>query len=294
MSKRFEEARIYIESKGGKMISQAFSYGKNWDNARFEWSCDKGHSNRSGFQLVKRENWCQECKFETARARASENVKNAEMRLVKYNGANKLTVECAKGHVSIMTSGHLVEGNRCSKCYKESLKLGKPRLTKEEVSQRLSVHGFEFMDQTFKTLRTEHTIKCVEGHITKRPLQHIIHGVVGCSECNNYFSSERKFRKLVEKELGVPFPKARPEWLVSPETGFRLELDCYNQELKLAFEYDGNFHFEVRNGLNNDLAKTKKNDQYKEEIARENGVTLVRVPYFMKNEEVLELIRTFK
>jgi hypothetical protein len=83
----------------------------------------------------------------------------------------------------------------------------------------------------------------------------------------------------------VPFPKCRPEWLINPETGYRLELDCYNKELGIAFEYDGHFHFEIRKGLNNNLERTKKLDRLKEDICLRNNVKLIRIPYFLKDKE---------
>jgi hypothetical protein len=38
---------------------------------------------------------------------------------------------------------------------------------------------------------------------------------------------------------GYRFKSVRPGWLENPLTGRNLELDCYNEYLKLALEYNG-------------------------------------------------------
>lgn len=92
--------------------------------------------------------------------------------------------------------------------------------------------------------------------------------------------TESTIRMIIEEIYGVPFPKVRPEWLTNPSTKRRLELDMYNEDLKLAFEYDGaqhsfytphyhknESHFEYRRLL----------DQLKTELCHQKGVTLVRI-----------------
>ncbi|XP_026331166.1 uncharacterized protein LOC113238558 [Hyposmocoma kahamanoa] len=50
---------------------------------------------------------------------------------------------------------------------------------------------------------------------------------------------------LEERFPGRKFPKHKTlRWLTNPETGRHLELDCYNEELRLAVEYNGRQHYE--------------------------------------------------
>ena len=91
---------------------------------------------------------------------------------------------------------------------------------------------------------------------------------------------------ILENILGFPLPKCRPHWLVNPITKRRLELDMYNEERAIAFEYDGaqhsyytphwhknEAHFEYRRLL----------DKLKTELCRQNGVNLIRIPWQMFN-----------
>ena len=56
---------------------------------------------------------------------------------------------------------------------------------------------------------------------------------------------ELECRRVLEKYLKKPFQKSRPDFLCNPVTGgkFNLELDCFNDSLKLAVEYNGAQHY---------------------------------------------------
>lgn len=94
--------------------------------------------------------------------------------------------------------------------------------------------------------------------------------------------TESLCRSLLEKMLEMKLTKCRPKWLLNPTTKRCLELDMYNEEHKLAFEYDGaqhdvytphyhtnEAHFEYRRLL----------DKLKNELCREAGVLLIRIPW---------------
>lgn len=80
----------------------------------------------------------------------------------------------------------------------------------------------------------------------------------------------------------MPLPKSRPAWLKNPTTKRNLELDMYNEEHRIAFEYDGAqhdvytphyhsspYHFEYRRLL----------DRLKDTLCKQERVTLIRIPY---------------
>ena len=54
---------------------------------------------------------------------------------------------------------------------------------------------------------------------------------------------EKITRDIMEKIYGVPFNSIWPDWLRNPETGENLELDCFNEDLKIAVEYNGEQHY---------------------------------------------------
>ena len=58
------------------------------------------------------------------------------------------------------------------------------------------------------------------------------------------YSMYRFFEKIYNKK----FAKCKPLWLKN-QRGSQLELDGYNDELKIAFEYQGRQHYEDNNWM---------------------------------------------
>jgi hypothetical protein len=117
------------------------------------------------------------------------------------------------------------------------------------------------------------------------------------NHCEDYFSqfsiepisdqtvwkSEAETRRIFEELFKVKFPKSRPTWLKSGK-GTSLELDGYNPDLKLAFEYQGEYHYmEVPvHHQERTLAQVQQTDRLKEKLCQKHGVTLIQVPYWEK------------
>lgn len=61
----------------------------------------------------------------------------------------------------------------------------------------------------------------------------------------------------------------------------RIELDGYNNNLKLAFEFNGKQHYEKNNYFhrNRSLDDQKDIDKYKYEICKKNNIMLIVIPY---------------
>lgn len=107
---------------------------------------------------------------------------------------------------------------------------------------------------------------------------------------------ETECRRVMQLIFNQPFPKARPVFLNNPVTGgnFNLELDCYNPNLKIAVEYNGVQHYKYtpyfhknQEAFNNQ----KYRDYMKQVMCRDNGVTLIEVPYTVKVDEIEDFLR---
>lgn len=93
---------------------------------------------------------------------------------------------------------------------------------------------------------------------------------------------ERLCCQTMERIYGVPFTSTWPEWLVNGETNHTLELDCYNPELQIAVEYNGEQHYKWPNFTNQTYQQfldQVRRDQLKVELCDRNGVYLIVVPY---------------
>jgi len=112
--------------------------------------------------------------------------------------------------------------------------------------------------------------------------------VVSSSMANKSNSStdasigEQLCRKSLERIYKKPFKKCTPEFLRNPETNRPLELDGYNEELRIAFEYNGIQHYKWPNFTKNtvqDFIQQVRRDRYKTEMCDKNGVYLIIIPY---------------
>lgn len=107
-------------------------------------------------------------------------------------------------------------------------------------------------------------------------------------------TKEEKCRDILENLTGQPFPTDRPWWLTSPKTGRRLELDGYNENLRIAFEYNGKQHYVFPNSYH----KTKEEfeqqvwrDEFKAKECRKRGVNLLVIPYDLEEEKFYDYIK---
>lgn len=105
-----------------------------------------------------------------------------------------------------------------------------------------------------------------------------------CPMC--FYKKETVCREIIENLTGKKFPKKRPDFL-KYKNNKNLELDGFNAELKVAFEYDGEQHFlpSVNWGGQARLKEQKKKDKFKDKQCKKYGIFLIRIAYFIKNKE---------
>lgn len=108
---------------------------------------------------------------------------------------------------------------------------------------------------------------------------------------------EKICKTALEVYFNKPFIHTRQiEWLKNPRTGHALELDCYNEKLGVAVEYQGPTHYIWPNRYQNtpqsryafDLALER--DEVKKILCKENNVVLVEVPYEVDNSLIPRFI----
>lgn len=102
---------------------------------------------------------------------------------------------------------------------------------------------------------------------------------------------EAECRRVLQKYLQKPFPNCRPDFLRNPVTGgrFNLELDCYDDSLKLAVEYNGAQHYKYIPYFHKNkeaFLNQKYRDDMKRRICRENRVNLIEVPNTVPVEKI--------
>lgn len=110
--------------------------------------------------------------------------------------------------------------------------------------------------------------------------------------------TERLCRDVFETYFKVLFPK-ESKFVRNPLTNRYLELDGYNKELKVAFEYQGEQHYHaIPNGFvqNRDqLADQVWRDHCKKSACKQRGIRLFVISYRLKykdNDEIRKRKRT--
>lgn len=100
-------------------------------------------------------------------------------------------------------------------------------------------------------------------------------------------------KRALEKYFNKQFNNVRPSWLVNPETGRCLELDCYNDELKVALEYNGIQHYKYPNSISKskyEFNKQVERDRYKKRVCESRGIKFLVVPYTIKYDDIEDYV----
>jgi len=97
---------------------------------------------------------------------------------------------------------------------------------------------------------------------------------------NRESRGEAECRRALVEMFNKEFIKVRPEFLKNPNTKRCLELDCYNKELRLAIEYQGEQHYNWPNYTRQTFKDFKKQlwrDDFKLAACETNNIYLIRV-----------------
>ena len=101
---------------------------------------------------------------------------------------------------------------------------------------------------------------------------------------------EEECRRFLEYFFQKPFPRIRPPFLRNPVTGQCLELDCFNQEIGLAVEYNGSQHYHYNPMMHQQSKHSFQNQQYrdymKQQMCQDHGIHLIVVPFTKSVQDI--------
>lgn len=131
--------------------------------------------------------------------------------------------------------------------------------------------------------------ECKKDHKWKATYHNVIYNGSWCPSCSKK-SSERIVHALLEFICQLSFESnVRLDFLKYPVTGRNLELDGYNEENNLAFEYQGIQHFDVSSYYKNgaaELCRQQDHDKFKAEKCEQLGIRLVVVTYLERKKSM--------
>ena len=93
---------------------------------------------------------------------------------------------------------------------------------------------------------------------------------------------ERQAKIILEEVFDRPFVKIRPNFLRNEVTGHNLEIDLYNNSLKLGVEVNGDQHYKFIpyfHRSRDDFVKQRYRDEMKKIKCQQVGITLIEIPY---------------
>ena len=281
-----EFAQECASRKGGVCLSSKYVQ----IHTKMRWRCAQGHEWETNLACIKGGRWCPTCKgIEAgnrnrnprglAEAKALAVRHNIECLSEEYKDAHyPLRWRCPAGHEWTQKLNAMrYKQMGCSKCsgtvVDSNERLAKARQVAEE-------QGGICLSDAYTRAHDMMRWRCGEGHEWSTQFHHVVGPARSwCPNCSK-FRREDECRAAFETVTGVRFHKYRAGWLG------RLELDGFNEELSIAFEYQGEQHYRfcsIFHRTEEDLRKQQDRDKLKADLCAQRGIELVCVPYTTKN-----------
>lgn len=267
-------------ARGGQCLASQFESVVK----KVTWQCGAGHVWEATPHSIQRGTWCELC----ARKIRGEQRKTHTLEAMQVFAASKggqclsptfvqvkalLRWECAEGHQWDANADNVVNGGKwCPTC------AGTTPKTLAEMQQLATARGGQCLATTYQNINSKLSWECAEGHQWDAIPAAIQRGG-WCPECSSGLG-ERICRAFFEQLLGVPFKKARPPWLRTPEDK-KMELDGYAPSLRIAFEHQGLQHYKYIKHFHTagmPLSTIQRRDQHKRDLCRAHEVLLIEVP----------------
>ncbi len=191
------------------------------------------------------------------------------------NAQTKLHIRCPNGH-ELWSRLESIKKQACRRCSSD-----KQKLTLETMQELALSLGGECLSETYISAKTKMKFKCNFGHIFETTPDQIRSKNIWCTKCKSKSIGEEICRLHFEELLKKQFPTIRPRWLLN-KAGNRMELDGYCKELKLAFEFCGQQHYNFVKYYHKEekkFQKTLENDKIKKDICMKHNITLIEVSY---------------
>ncbi len=167
---------------------------------------------------------------------------------------------------------------QCSRLHShDKLRVRRLASANVELHQIAKSRGGAWVAGDFKGENHRLTWRCASGHEWKTKPGTIRMGR-WCPECSTG-RGERQSRVAFEQVFKAKFPRVKPDWLLNSR-GRKMELDGYNLELGIAFEHQGEQHFEQNyfNSSKGSLGQRRRDDALKRKLCKKQGVALLSIP----------------
>lgn len=202
-----------------------------------------------------------------------------------YRNTSIIQYECPEHGVKSMRISNFINGRHCPDCALDSLNKTF-KLSEDEVIARIEQYGgtitnpSEYINRSTRNLN----ILCPTcGRTFKTSL--VLFTQHGGQVCNSCKSRESNGERLIRKYLeGNNIRYESQKWFNDCRDVYPLPFDFYLEDYNMIIEFDGKQHFEDRNGFAYPLEKTQMHDSIKTKYCNDNGIFLLRIPYWEINK----------
>ena len=153
-----------------------------------------------------------------------------------------------------------------------------------EAANRITIKNPDICTQQKSEQSSEETpeITICQKNIYTPENQRRALGKYKCHKNNKLSKGEQLCKDVIQDIYQLPFYCVRPKFLKNPETGRNLELDLYNDQVKIAIEYNGIGHYKYPNPFHRtkeEFINQIRRDKFKVDMCDVNDVYLISVPY---------------
>ena len=144
--------------------------------------------------------------------------------------------------------------------------------------------GGRCLAKSYKNSRMKLFWECQAGHIWNATANDVLNGKSWCPQCAaSTWRTEAEVRRILETIFHpAVFPSCYPSFLEG------LQLDGYCADLLLAFEYQGEQHYDPENyfhfGDPSSFRAQQRRDARKVEFCKNAGVRLLIIPCFVNDK----------
>eukprot|EP00439_Symbiodinium_sp_Y106_P037894 s2725_g4.t1 len=278
-----KDLQEHAASLGGRCLSTAYEGMK----ALVVWQCHEGHTwTATPGNVVNRKTWCPVCagnaSLDLRRLQEHAARRRGKCLATEYaNNMSKVAWQCKHGHTWDATPQNVLNnGTWCPHCRK----IGLARIRTHAASL-----GGQCLAKSYKNSSEKLLWECKDGHRWEASAHSVLHGKSWCPQCAaSTWRTEAEIRSILETVFHpASFPTCYPPFLE------RLQLDGYCLDLGLAFEYQGEQHYDPENyfhfGEPSSFRAQRERDARKVDLCTEAGVRLLIVPCFVNDKRTFVL-----
>jgi hypothetical protein len=192
------------------------------------------------------------------------------------NQKAKVTIRCKEHDLVFEKEPYsFLQGKGCSKCSKETV------ATKRSVETLIKIRNYvkklegKCLSEEYDTNDMNLQFECKYGHKFKESWSDVKNSLRWCPKCSkNRLIGESIARQIIEHALQLEFPSV----YIKEMEG--LQLDGYNAEHKIAFEYQGFQHYTQTSYFHQSDSQYKSQivrDKEKKRLCKKNGIKLIEI-----------------